>query len=108
MIVAMVQVGHVRMRVLERLVLMFVNVGFGPLAAAVDVPVMLVVDVPVRVHEMPVLVFVGMRLGQHEPGGDSHQRRCAEEIRRDQLAEQRHGERRPDERGSAEMRPGAR
>ena len=47
MIVPVVQVGHVRMRVPQRLVRVLVDVGFGPLVAAMGVPVMLVVDVPV-------------------------------------------------------------
>jgi len=72
MIVPVMQVGHVRMRVPHRLVRMLVDVGFGALVAAVDVPVMLVVDMPVRVHEVPMLVLVCMRLRQHQPGGDRH------------------------------------
>ena len=54
------QVGHVRMRMLHRFVHVLVGVGLGPLAAAVDVLVVLVVDVAVGVRQSAMLVFVPM------------------------------------------------
>ena len=44
----------------HRLVHMLVGVGLGPLAAAVDVLVVLVVDVAVGVRQSAMLVFVPM------------------------------------------------
>lgn len=58
MFVAVMQVGHVGMRVPQRLVRMLVDVRLGPLVAMVRVLMVLVVNVPVSVHLMPVLVFV--------------------------------------------------
>lgn len=60
MLVAVMQVGHVRMRMLHRLVHVLVGVGLGPLIAAVEVLVVLVVDVTVAMCQATMLVFVPM------------------------------------------------
>jgi len=52
------QVGHVRMRMLHRFVHVLVGVGLGPLVAVVRVLVMLVMDMAVAMGQAPVLVFV--------------------------------------------------
>ena len=60
MLVAVMQIGRVRMRMPHRLVHVLVGVGLGPLVAAVDVLVMLVVDVTVAMCQATMLVFVSM------------------------------------------------
>ena len=102
--VPMVQVRDVRMSVQHRLVRMLVDVGLGAFIAAMRVLVVLIVDVTVRMHQALMQVLVRMQLRQHEPGRDRHQRGGGEKAGRDRLCEQWHGERRADERSSAEMR----
>ena len=60
MFVPVMRVGHVRMRMPHRLVHVLVSVGLGPLVAAVDVLVMLIVDVTVVMCQATMLVFVPM------------------------------------------------
>ena len=92
--VAVVQVGHVGMRVPHRLVDVLMGVGLGTFVAAVCV------------HEPPMLVLVRVQFGQHEPGRERHQSGGDDETGRDWLAEKRHGERRADEGSGAEMGAG--
>ena len=100
----MVQVGQVRMAVRQRLVNVLVGMRLRSFVAAMRVPVMLVVRMPVRMSHpaMRVLVLVG--LGEDEPGRERHQRRGGDQRRRHRLAEQRHRERGADERRGAEVR----
>jgi len=72
---AMVQVGEMLMAVSERLVHVLVGVRLRSLIAGVCVPMMLVVRVAVGMHHALVNVLVLVLLGEHEPGGDRHQRR---------------------------------
>lgn len=60
MLVPVMQIGHVRMRMLHRLVHVLVGVRLGPLVAAVGVLVVLVVDVTVAMCQATMLVFVPM------------------------------------------------
>jgi hypothetical protein len=59
-VVPVMEVGHVRVRMLHRLVHVLVGVGLGPLVAAVGVLVMLIVDVTVAMCQVMMLVFVPM------------------------------------------------
>ena len=54
------QVGHVRMCMLHRLVDVLVSMGLGPLVAVVRVLVMLVVNMAMGVRQPAMLVFVPM------------------------------------------------
>ena len=54
------QVGHVRMLMLHRLVHVLVSVGLGPLVAVVRVLVVLVVYMAMGVRQPAMLVFVPM------------------------------------------------
>ena len=60
MLVAVMQIGHVRMRMPHRLVHVLVGVGLRPLVAAVGVLVVLVVDVTMAMCQTTMLVFVSM------------------------------------------------
>jgi hypothetical protein len=104
--VAVVQVGHVGMRVPHRLVYVLVGVGLGTFVAMVCVLVVFIVYMAVCVHEPPMLVLVRVQFGQHEPGRERHQSGGDDETGRDRLAEKRHGERRADEGSGAEMGAG--
>src|SRR5262245_24900931 len=74
-LMAMVQVGEMRMAVPQRLVHVLVGVRLRPFVAGVCVPMMLVVRVAVGMHNALVSVLVLVLLGEHEPGGDHHQPR---------------------------------
>jgi len=60
MLVAVMQVGHVRMSVPQRLMHVLVGVGLGPLVAVVRVLVVLVVYMAMGVRQPAMLVFVPM------------------------------------------------
>ena len=60
MLMPVMQVRRVRMRVPHWLVHVLVGVGLGPLVAAVEVLVVLVVNVAVGVRQAAMLVFVPM------------------------------------------------
>jgi len=60
MLVAVMQVGHVRMSVPHRLMHVLVGVGLGPLVAVVRVLVVLVVYMAMGVRQPAMLVFVTM------------------------------------------------
>ena len=67
-----------------------------------------VMNVDVRVYQWFMLMRVGMRFRQHQPGCDGHQHRGDNQSRSDRLTQQRDGKRCADERGSTKMRSGAR
>ena len=69
----MVQVRQMRMGMRHRRMLVPVRVRLGTLVAAVRVLVMLIVDMPMAVHQILVRVRVGVPLGKHEPRGGNHQ-----------------------------------
>ena len=60
MLVAVMQVGRVRMGVPHRLMHVLVGVGLGPLVAVVRVLVMLVVNMAMGVRQPAMLVLVPM------------------------------------------------
>jgi len=87
MFVAVVQVGHVGMRVPHRLVYVLVGVGLGSLVGMVRVLVVFIVYMTVSVQEPPMLVLVRVRFSQHDPGRDRHQGGGSDEADRDRLTE---------------------
>jgi hypothetical protein len=77
--VAVVEVGGVRMRVLDRLVPVRVRVRLARgVLGSVRVPMMLVVHVKMIVREGLVRVEMGMLVTQQESEADQHQEQGAE------------------------------
>ena len=106
MLVAVVQVGVVRVPVHERRVAVPVGVRLLHRPAGnVRVPVVLVVHVPVLVLHRLVRVLVLVPLGQVEPEAEGHEPGGEEQARRRRLAEHRDCERGADERGEREDAP---
>ena len=85
-----------------------VNVRFGPTVSGVCMLMVLVVNVTVGVYQMCVLVIVGMRFRQYQPGCDCHE--CGGDNQRqgDRLAEQGYGKCCSDEWRGAEVCSGTR
>jgi hypothetical protein len=109
MAVPMVDVRVVGVAVEDRIVTMLVRVGLVLVrAGGVRVPVVLVVNVAVAVHQGVVDVLVLVALGEMQPGARGHQQTRQQEGRRDRLPEQDHGRRRADERREREVGPRAR
>ena len=96
--VAVVQVGVVGMPVHQRLMPVPVAVRFpARIVRPVGVPMVLVVNVPVRVlHELvPMLVLVP--LGEMQPEADRHEASRDKQAGRQRLVEQQHGQHGADE-----------
>jgi hypothetical protein len=86
--VTMVDVGIVWVDVQSRLVDVAMGVGLvGNVVRRVDVPVMLVVSMPVGVIERGVSVLVLVTLGQVEPGAGGHERARRDQSPAEGLAE---------------------
>lgn len=75
MAMSMMKVGNMRVRVVEVFVPVRVRVGLRALVAAVFMPVVLVVNVPVFVLRRLVHVSVGVLRSDEEPGARNHDER---------------------------------
>ena len=89
MTVPVVQVRIVRMTVHERFVHMLVRMWLdGVRLAVVQVPVMLVMRVPMGVSERSMLVQMLVPLGEVEPDATRHEERRNPECRSGRIAKQ--------------------
>ena len=79
-------IGHVRVCVGQRFVLVRVGVGLARrILRALGVAVMLVVAVGMGVHHAPMGMRVRVPLGQVQPNADGHEHSGGDELHRQQL-----------------------
>jgi hypothetical protein len=102
-------VGHVRVCVRQRFVLVRMGVGLARrILQTVGVAVMLVVTVSMSVHHAAMGMGVRVPLGEVQPNADGHQHSGGEELHRQWLLERDHRGRRADEGRGREICAGAR
>ena len=75
----------------------------GRILAAMLVPMMVVVTMPVLVLHGPVLMFVIVPFSQVQPESRAHQPRSGDQPRGDRLVQQNDGEQRPHERSQRKV-----
>lgn len=102
------RVGKVGVAVAHGRVPMRVRMRLRSLVAAMRVPVVRIMHMPVLVLDRLVHVLVVMLFCKREPGAERGQDEGRAEDRRHRLAEQRNGQRRAEEGRAAEVRRGAR
>ena len=94
----MMEVGIMRMAMHERLVNVPMRVRLVPVPFVVRVPMVLVVDVRVRVLEEFVGVLVLVPLGDVQPYAERHEHAGGGELPRHVFARDKHRDQGPDER----------
>ena len=107
MIVPVVDVREVRMAMSQAHMRVGVDVRLPRgLASVVRVPVVLIVNVAMRVHHGVMGMLVLVSLGQMQPDAGAHQRARHEELRSDGLSHDEHRDDGAEERGEGEVRAG--
>lgn len=105
MVVTVVEVRIVRMAVAQATVLMVMAVRFAPVpSGCVLMPVVLVVDVLMTMHEVFVHMRVFVLLGKVEPDARGHQPRGDPECGRRRFGQQEQCQGRAKERSYCEVR----